>query len=43
MITEGIIKEVKNPQFILRDIPATKIYELTEKGIEIVKNIMNYQ
>ena len=43
LIPEGIIKEVKNPQFISKDIPATKIYELTEKGYNIVKKIMNYQ
>jgi Mn-dependent DtxR family transcriptional regulator len=43
LIPEGIIKEVKDPQFISKDIPATKIYELHEKGIEIAKNIMNNQ
>lgn len=40
LIPEGIIKEVKDPQFISKDIPATKIYELTDKGYNIVKNIL---
>lgn len=43
LIPEGIIKEIEDPQFISKKIPAIKIYELTEKGIDLAKKYMNKQ
>ncbi len=43
LIPNGIIKELKKPEFTKNVIPATKVYELTGKAIEIAKNIINKQ
>lgn len=40
LIPEGIIEELKEPPFIKKVIPATKIYKLTERGIKIAKRIL---
>lgn len=41
LIPNGIIKELKKPEFTKKIVPAAKVYKLTDKAIEIAKNIIN--
>ncbi len=41
LIPEGIIKEVKYHQFISTKNPSTKVFSITEKGLNIAKKFMN--
>lgn len=43
LIPNGIIEELKEPQFINKLSSATKVYKLTDKGYNIVKNIFEKQ
>ncbi|TFG13042.1 MAG: hypothetical protein EU535_05480 [Promethearchaeota archaeon] len=43
LIPKGLIEEVKNSQYLSKETPATKIYKLTNKAIEIAKSIITVQ
>jgi len=40
LMPEGIIEEVQEPQHISKEVPATKIYKLSEKGIKTARKIL---